>query len=223
MTNGQTSGSESPMEGTAENTGGVSGMMNLTINQPDNVRISTVDSDETEESEGASANATGTIVAFAGAVAPNDWLICNGAAVNRATYADLFTVIGTNYGEGDSSTTFNLPDLRGRFALGLDNMGVGNLSANRVTASEADELGDSDGSEKVTLTKSQMPPHKHQSDDHGKILAKTIFGAQAPNSNLNSGNDTVAVEPMVYTSTEGGGQAHDNMPPYLSLNYLIKT
>ena len=109
----------------------------------------------------ASGNATGTIVAFAAAAAPdNGWLMCNGAAVSRATYADLFTLIRHGLRRGQANTTFNLPDLRGRFALGKDNMG--GVSADSVTASEADELGGSSGAEKVTADKGQMLPHKHQ-------------------------------------------------------------
>jgi microcystin-dependent protein len=61
---------------------------------------------------------TGSIVAFAGSVAPSGWLVCNGSAVSRTTFADLFTTIGTRWGIGDGTTTFNLPDLRGRFLHG---------------------------------------------------------------------------------------------------------
>lgn len=63
---------------------------------------------------------TGTVVSFAGASAPSGWLMCDGAAVSRTAYAALFSVIGTVYGAGDGSTTFNLPDLRGEFVRGLD-------------------------------------------------------------------------------------------------------
>ena len=73
----------------------------------------------------------GAIMAYAGASAPSGWLLCNGAAINRTTYATLFSIIGETYGVGNGNTTFNLPDLRGRFPLGLDNMG-GGTSADRV-------------------------------------------------------------------------------------------
>lgn len=76
---------------------------------------------------------TGTVVAFAGAAAPSGWLVCNGAAISRTTYAALFAVIGTTYGAGDGSTTFNLPDLRGEFIRGLD-LGRG-VDAGRVLGS----------------------------------------------------------------------------------------
>lgn len=68
---------------------------------------------------------SGSLVDFAGTSAPAGWLMCDGSAVSRTTYADLFLAIGTAYGSGDGSTTFNLPDFRGRFARYNDNMGTG--------------------------------------------------------------------------------------------------
>lgn len=63
----------------------------------------------------------GTMVAYAGTKVPENWLVCNGAEVSRTTYAKLFEIIGTNYGAGNGSTTFNLPDKRGRVSVGLNN------------------------------------------------------------------------------------------------------
>lgn len=71
----------------------------------------------------------GTIVAYGGAAAPADWLLCDGSAVDRTTYAALFAIIGETYGVGDGSTTFNLPDLRGRFPLGKAASGTGSALA----------------------------------------------------------------------------------------------
>ena len=68
---------------------------------------------------------TGMVVPYAGAVAPDGWLLCQGQAVSRTTYAQLFSVIGTTYGSGDGSTTFNLPDMRGRVAVGSDANSLG--------------------------------------------------------------------------------------------------
>jgi microcystin-dependent protein len=67
----------------------------------------------------------GAILAYGGASAPSGWLLCDGSAVSRTTYADLFAAIGTAYGTGDGSTTFNLPDLRQRFPLGKAASGTG--------------------------------------------------------------------------------------------------
>lgn len=66
----------------------------------------------------------GSMVDFAGTTAPSGWLMCDGAAVSRTVYASLFSALGTAYGSGDGSTTFNLPDYRGRFARYLDDMGT---------------------------------------------------------------------------------------------------
>ncbi len=67
----------------------------------------------------------GCVIPFAGAAAPTGWLLCQGQAVSRTTYAQLFSVIGTTYGSGDGSTTFNLPDMRGRVAVGSDANSLG--------------------------------------------------------------------------------------------------
>lgn len=75
----------------------------------------------------------GVIVAYAGSAAPSGWLFCDGSAVSRTTFAALFAAIATAYGSGDGSTTFNLPDLRGRVAVGKDD--IGGVAANRVQVS----------------------------------------------------------------------------------------
>lgn len=116
----------------------------------------------------------GTILQYAGAEPPNGWFLCDGSAVNRASHAGLFAVLGTLYGSGDGTTTFNLPDFRGRVPVGLDSMG-GN-SANRITALQADMLGGNGGLEArspagsislsgavgdTTLSQAQIPSHTH--------------------------------------------------------------
>lgn len=105
----------------------------------------------------------GMVAPFAGASAPTGWLLCYGQAVSRTTYAALFTAISTVYGSGDGSTTFNLPDLRGRAVFGQDDMG--GTSANRLTgitgSIDGDTLGAAGGSESNTLTTTQLPAHTH--------------------------------------------------------------
>lgn len=75
----------------------------------------------------------GSMVDFAGTSAPGGWLMCDGSAISRTVYASLFAAVGTTYGTGDGSTTFNLPDFRGRFARYMDNMGTGAGAAGRDT------------------------------------------------------------------------------------------
>lgn len=106
---------------------------------------------------------TGTVLPFAGAAAPNGWLLCYGQAVKRSDYPNLFAAIGTTFGAGDGSTTFNLPDLRGRVPAGKDNMG--GTPANRLTTAgsgvDGPTLGAAGGSQAHTLTTAQMPAHNH--------------------------------------------------------------
>lgn len=85
-----------------------------------------------------------TVAAFAGTTAPENWMFCNGAAVSRTTYPDLFTAIGTTFGAGDGSTTFNLPDMRGRVAVGLEDATSQRLSitaAGGITSGNASITG----------------------------------------------------------------------------------
>lgn len=95
---------------------------------------------------------TGAINAYAGSIAPTGWLLCDGAAVSRATYADLFALIGTTYGVGDGTTTFNLPDMKGRVIVGK--AATGTFAA----------LNNKGGAETHTLTTAEMPSHAHTAD-----------------------------------------------------------
>ena len=100
----------------------------------------------------------GTIVAFAGTTAPAGWALCYGQAIDRSSNADLFGSIGTTYGAGNGSTTFNLPDLRGRSIFGLDNMG--GTAAGRLGSSLLN-LGAGAGSDSATLAVENLAAHTH--------------------------------------------------------------
>ena len=105
----------------------------------------------------------GTVVPWAKSSAPTGWLECDGSAVSRSTYAALFTAIGTVYGVGDGSSTFNLPDIRGRVIAGQDDMG--GASADRLTAQSGgvngDTLGGVGGAETHQLTVGELAAHTH--------------------------------------------------------------
>jgi len=105
----------------------------------------------------------GSVIPYAGASAPTGFLLCDGSNVSRTTYATLFAVIGTTYGAGDGSSTFALPDLRGRVVAGQDDMG--GASADRLTDQtgglNGDTLGDTGGSETQALTEANLPAHTH--------------------------------------------------------------
>ena len=111
----------------------------------------------------------GVVVPFAGSTSPAGWLLCFGQAVSRTTYAGLFATISTTYGSGDGSTTFTLPDLRGRVVAGEDDMG--GTAASRLTAAGSGitgtTLGATGGTQTHTLTEAQIPSvasatHRHE-------------------------------------------------------------
>lgn len=101
----------------------------------------------------------GSVIAYGGSAAPTGYLMCYGQAVSRTTYSTLFTAISTSFGAGDGSTTFNVPDLRGRVVAGIDNMG--GSAANRITSGGSGitgtTLGAAGGTETHTLTTAQLP------------------------------------------------------------------
>ena len=165
------------------------------------------------------AGPVGSLVMWLTDTAPDGWLLCYGQAVSRATYAELFAVLGTTFGSGDGSTTFNLPDMRGRFPLGQDDMG--GTAAGNVTDAAADTIGGIGGEEDHVLTDAEVPPQSvtvvtdpNSGSDSG---TQAIQQANGSLSIVTTNLDTIAS----YT-TEGGGGAHNNMPPYITVNYIIK-
>lgn len=138
----------------------------------------------------------GVVLPFAGATAPNSlYLICDGTAVSRTTYAELFALIGTTYGAGDGSTTFNLPDMRGRAAVG------------KGTHADVDTLADNEGEAVAKRT----PKHWHEMtfDTSGGSGATPIRGASSTLGITNHVTTLAASTPK-------------DAPAYLTLNYIIK-
>lgn len=150
----------------------------------------------------------GAISPYAGSIAPTNWLICDGSAISRVTYADLFNAIGTTYGAGDGSTTFNLPNLKGRVAVGKD-----------TSQTEFDTLGETGGEKAHTLTVEEMPAHKHlfkftkEIADPATGSGEIFFGSTRA---WNMGDN------RNITEESGGGAAHNILQPYITLNYIIK-
>lgn len=147
----------------------------------------------------------GAIIPYGGDVAPDDWLLCQGQAISRIDYSDLFEVIGTTYGSGDGSTTFNIPNLKGKIAVGLDS-----------NDTDFDTLGENGGEKTHKLTLAEMPYHAHSFGYAGNIYAgngPTGFwtGFDSPTSAYSKG-----------TGYQGGSQAHNNLQPYTVTNYIIK-
>ena len=161
---------------------------------------------------------TGTVLPFAGATAPDGWMLCYGQAVSRATYATLFAVIGTTFGVGDGSTTFNLPDLRGRVAAGKDdrggaaaarltNTGTGNPGVNGAA------LGAAGGADRNALSTAQLPAHAH-GYGYGSNTARL--------SNSGGSETTLIAGSNLNTQNAGSGESHPNVQPTIILNSIIK-
>lgn len=161
---------------------------------------------------------TASIMPYAGSSAPTGYLLCDGAAISRSTYSTLFGVLATTYGAGDGSSTFNIPDLRGRVIAGQDDMG--GASANRLTGLtggvDGDVLGGSGGAETHTLSTAEMPAHTHNlpTDSGGALNIQSLFAT--------AGSDQ-GYDGSVDSATKGGGGAHNNVQPTIILNYIIKT
>lgn len=156
----------------------------------------------------------GSMMPFAGATVPTGWLLSYGQAVNRTTYANLFSAIGTTWGIGDGSTTFNLPDMRGRTPFGKDNMG--GTSANRLTATynggvDGSSLGNVGGEQAHVLTVAELAAHTHVT---ATLTANTGAG----------GNSNALSSPVgATTGSTGGDAAHNTVPPAAIFNMIIKT
>jgi microcystin-dependent protein len=189
----------------------------------------------------------GALMPFAGQVAPQGWVFCDGRTLLISQFPRLFDVIGTTYGSPDS-TSFNVPDTRGRTPLGLDNMG--GTPANRVTSPNASVLGGTDGTESIDIRKSNLPQHSHalRGDSGGQYYAAS-FLPSSPDGNseqlsYSSGTNTT----FGIRTTSGiidGGQTGNNdyrevtdglgnvidrlgtpiniMNPHISFNYIIYT
>lgn len=186
----------------------------------------------------------GVVLPWAGVSAPSGYLLCDGSAVSRATYSTLFANIGTTYGVGDGSTTFNLPNMLGRIPVGAGTY------IDPVLGSTTRTLGSSAGAASHTLTVGEMPSHNHggatgthvhqmftpstsgtqripaeggdsvevtsnQGGDFSYNLSGRISGATPDAGQTSSASSSI--------SSQGGGASHNNMQPYLVLNYIIKS
>jgi len=150
--------------------------------------------------------------------APRGWALCDGQILSISQHTALFSLLGTTYG-GDGRSTFALPDLRGRVAI---HPGTGPGLSNY-------RWGQRGGTETVTLTTNQMPSHSHSAvlrgkDDRGDATTPTdnslasksrtkIYSSEAPDVDLQAGSVTIG--------NNGGGQAHENRMPYLSVYHTI--
>lgn len=178
----------------------------------------------------------GAIVPYAGSYPPEGWLLCDGSSLGTASYPDLFSVIG--YAYGGSGSVFSLPDLDGRVPVGLDTLDA-----------QFDTLGNTGGEKQHTLLSTEMPTHSHSLNDpghshsisdpghrHDVDLHSSFMGASGSfvedcdfspsNTGVTQFATTgISMNPNttgITVGLTGGGQSHNNLQPYIVLNYIIK-
>lgn len=179
-------------------------------------------------------NPIGEITMWATNTAPTGWLIADGSAISRSTYSALFGVLGTTYGVGDGTTTFNLPNLKGRFPVGRD-----------ASQTEFDTLGETGGSKTSALGVANLPAHTHTTTvndngldvlyNAGSYTTGYITGRDADNNGVIDGTSNTfgiavgSVTEHAHTASTGGGgngtatgDAFSNLPPYIALNFIIR-
>lgn len=129
------------------------------------------------------------------ATAPSGWLLCQGQAISRTTYNALFDILSTAFGVGNGSTTFNIFDYRGAFPFGVG----GSFS-----------LADTGGEATHTLTEAELPAHTHSYDAKNDL-------------NSTAGSGIIIAAGTTQSGSAGGGGAHENLPPYLAIHYIVYT
>lgn len=176
-----------------------------------------------------SAAPIGSVISYAGSTAPSNWILCFGQAISRTTYSSLFSVIGTSYGPGDGSTTFNVPDCRGRVDLGKDDMGGADAGRMSFFGSVAKILGGVLGTASHILTIAQMPSHGHPILDNGHDHdqdGESGFTTGASSGQVRgvfpSNKKTSSSTTGITVLNSGGGEAHTNSQPSIVFNKIIK-
>lgn len=159
--------------------------------------------------------AVGVIVPYTGLDEPNGWLRCDGRAVSRTRFNRLFEMINIRYGAGDGSTTFNLPDFRGKTFIATNDATLPNGQSADVNLSERTYI-EVDGEERHILTISELPVHNHTGiTDDGPNLGGDPGGTGGTGGG-GTHTHTISVD------NTGDNIPHNNLQPYLATHFLIK-
>lgn len=161
----------------------------------------------------------GSISMYAGSTAPTGYLLCDGSAVSRTTYADLFTAIGTTYGTGDGSTTFNVPNVKGKVPVGRDSADT-----------SFDTLGETGGHKQLQAHTHSVSQTNHSHSQF--VSANPGSGGSAVRIDYDADSTGASAYPQgvvtggananITILNAGGGNA-ENLQPYIVFNYIIKT
>jgi microcystin-dependent protein len=155
----------------------------------------------------------GSVMAYMGSVAPGGWLLCDGSEVSRSEYALLFAVIGTASGAGNGTTTFNLPDLRGRFLRGWNAAaGADPDAASRTAAKPGGNTGNNIGS----LQGDELKSHNHANGNFNRVLQYTGSNTITTIDNIGTEPDLINSAPLAIV---GGSETR---PKNVYVNYIIK-
>ena len=175
----------------------------------------------------------GSVIDYSGESPPSGFLFCFGQEISRSDYSELFDTIGTQYGPGNGSTTFNLPDYRGRVGAGKDNMG-GSAAGRLATQLTGSVLGAVGGAEGHVLTIAQLAAHAHNITitDPGHTHGIPVYGdgnsgnfiEDAGGGTLKTVTSNSATTGITATSAnQGSSEAHNNVQPTIVINKIIKT
>lgn len=174
---------------------------------------------------GLAQTLVGEIKDYAGASIPNGWFPCDGRAISRAGYAALFAALGTTWGVGNGTTTFNIPDLQGRNTAHLDG-GTGRLTTAGGGVDGA-TLGAVGGTQGITLDTTMIPAHTHVVTDPGHAHSVAVGSDSASSgtfqraSNNTAPQSTASAVTGITLANTGGGLAHKNVQPTAMVNKLI--
>ena len=176
-------------------------------------------------------NPAGAIIMYGAATAPTGYLKCDGSNVNRVTYSDLFAAIGTTYGAGDGST-FGIPNLESRFPIGYDGGSSYALAGTGGAITDTPTLSGTNAG--TAITEAQLPSHTHDSWGSGWPTGTWTGGTGTTQSSVTQTGGSLVSTSTLRTLATGSGNTHthtwtgtstavDTVPPYLVVNYIIKT